>query len=140
MFSESATPALSPRADVAKESPGHITVDGQALLLRMTAPQYELHGLTIPSWLKKCEDVVPERVRVERKAGLSQFSDETVQHAATKQMINRINSYVDPDAESAGLDKMTSLYDLPRSRDEISGMRRICPNGPKQKPRRSLPS
>jgi len=32
--------------------PGQITVDGQALLLRMTAPQYELHELTIPSWPK----------------------------------------------------------------------------------------
>jgi len=33
--------------------PGQIPVDAQALLLRMTAPQYELHGLTIPSWVKK---------------------------------------------------------------------------------------
>jgi hypothetical protein len=49
MFSEWETPVCLLRffGDV---RPGQITVDGQALLLRMTAPQYELHGLTILSW------------------------------------------------------------------------------------------
>jgi hypothetical protein len=51
MFSESETPVLSPEI-LWRRPPGQITVDGQALLLRMTAPQYELHELTIPSWPK----------------------------------------------------------------------------------------
>jgi 2-methylcitrate dehydratase PrpD len=49
---------------------------------------------------------------LERKAGLSQFSDKMVQRPDVQQMINRINFYVDPDAESAGFDKMTSLLKI----------------------------
>jgi 2-methylcitrate dehydratase PrpD len=46
---------------------------------------------------------------LERKAGLGQFSDKVVQRPDVQQMINRINFYVDPEAENAGFDKMTSL-------------------------------
>jgi 2-methylcitrate dehydratase PrpD len=49
---------------------------------------------------------------LERKAGLSQFSDQMVQRPDVQQMINRINFYVDPDAESGGFDKMTSLLKI----------------------------
>ncbi len=49
---------------------------------------------------------------LERKAGLSQFSDKMVQRPDVQRMINRINFYVDPDAESAGFDKMTSLLKI----------------------------
>jgi 2-methylcitrate dehydratase PrpD len=49
---------------------------------------------------------------LERKAGLSQFSDKMVQRPDVRQMINRINFYVDRDAESAGFDKMTSLLKI----------------------------
>jgi 2-methylcitrate dehydratase PrpD len=49
---------------------------------------------------------------LERKAGLSQFSDKVVQRPDVQQMINRINFYVDPEAESAGFDKMTSLLKI----------------------------
>jgi 2-methylcitrate dehydratase PrpD len=46
---------------------------------------------------------------LERKAGLGEFSDEVVKRADVQEMIGRINFYVDPDAESAGYDKMTSI-------------------------------
>jgi 2-methylcitrate dehydratase PrpD len=49
---------------------------------------------------------------LERKAGLSQFSDKVVQRPDVQQMIPRINFYVDPEAESAGFDKMTSLLKI----------------------------
>jgi 2-methylcitrate dehydratase PrpD len=49
---------------------------------------------------------------LERKAGLSQFSDRMVQRPDVQRMINRINFYIDPDAESAGFDKMTSLLKI----------------------------
>src|SRR5436309_12291986 len=49
---------------------------------------------------------------LERKAGLSEFSDKVVQRADVQQMIHRINFYVDPEAESAGYDKMTSLLKI----------------------------
>jgi 2-methylcitrate dehydratase PrpD len=46
---------------------------------------------------------------LERKAGLGQFSDEVVKRADVQEMIRRMNFYVDPEAESAGFDKMTSI-------------------------------
>src|SRR6202045_2647436 len=46
---------------------------------------------------------------LERKAGLGQFSDKVVQRPDVREMIHKINFYVDPHAESAGFDKMTSI-------------------------------
>src|SRR5216683_1086745 len=46
------------------------------------------------------------------KAGLGEFSDKVVQRTDVQQMIHRINFYVDPEAESAGYDKMTSLLKI----------------------------
>jgi 2-methylcitrate dehydratase PrpD len=46
------------------------------------------------------------------KAGLGEFSDKVVQEADVQEMIGRINFYVDPEAESAGYDKMTSLLKI----------------------------
>src|ERR1700676_3988199 len=46
---------------------------------------------------------------LERKAGLGQFSDNVVARPDVREMIRRINFYVDPEAESAGYDKMTSI-------------------------------
>ena len=49
---------------------------------------------------------------LERKAGLGQFSDKMVQRPEVQAMIRRINFYVDPEAESAGYDKMTSILKI----------------------------
>ncbi|HEY8714770.1 MAG TPA: MmgE/PrpD family protein, partial [Candidatus Acidoferrum sp.] len=46
---------------------------------------------------------------LERKASLGQFTDAYVNRPETKEMISRVNFYVDPVAEKAGYDKMTSL-------------------------------
>jgi 2-methylcitrate dehydratase PrpD len=46
---------------------------------------------------------------LERRAGLAQFEDAVVQRPDVQQMIARINFYVDPEAEAAGFDKMTSI-------------------------------
>src|SRR6266851_4826125 len=43
------------------------------------------------------------------KAGLSEFSDAVVRSADVQEMIGRVNFYVDPEAENAGYNKMTSL-------------------------------
>lgn len=43
------------------------------------------------------------------KAGLSEFADQIVQQPDVQDMIRKINFYVDPEAEKAGYDKMTSL-------------------------------
>src|SRR5882757_205244 len=49
---------------------------------------------------------------IERKAGLGQFSDKVVRRADVQAMMRKINFYVDPEAERAGFDKMTSLLKL----------------------------
>ena len=46
---------------------------------------------------------------LERRAGLAQFSDAVVHRPDVQAMMKKINFYVDPEAESAGFDKMTSL-------------------------------
>src|ERR1700680_1810101 len=49
---------------------------------------------------------------LERKAGLGEFSDKVVQRADVQEMIRKINFYVDPQAETAGFDKMTSILKI----------------------------
>src|SRR2546427_4027473 len=49
---------------------------------------------------------------LERRAGLGEFSDKVVQRADVQEMIRRINFYVDPQAESTGFDKMTSILKI----------------------------
>ena len=46
---------------------------------------------------------------LERKGGLNEFVDAVIQRADVQEMIRRVNFYVDPEAERAGLNKMTSL-------------------------------
>src|SRR6202165_3836045 len=46
---------------------------------------------------------------LERKAGLGEFSDKATQRADVREMIAKIDFYVDPEAEGAGFDKMTSI-------------------------------
>jgi 2-methylcitrate dehydratase PrpD len=43
------------------------------------------------------------------KAGLPQYQDAVVQRPDVQDMVNRVHFYIDPEAEHAGLDKMTSL-------------------------------
>jgi 2-methylcitrate dehydratase PrpD len=49
---------------------------------------------------------------LERRAGLSQFTDAVVQRKDVQAMIRRVNFYVDPEAEQAGFDKMTSIVKI----------------------------
>src|SRR5260370_36071791 len=46
---------------------------------------------------------------LERKATLAEFTDDYVQRPDVQEMIRRVNFYVDPVAEKAGFDKMTSI-------------------------------
>src|SRR3990172_8177247 len=46
---------------------------------------------------------------LERKAGLNEFTDPVVRRANVQEMLRRVNFYVDPEAEKAGLNKMTSI-------------------------------
>jgi 2-methylcitrate dehydratase PrpD len=49
---------------------------------------------------------------LERKAGLAQFQNEVVNSAAVQEWIKKVNYYVDPVAEAAGFDKMTSIIKI----------------------------
>src|SRR6202140_673410 len=49
---------------------------------------------------------------LERKAGLGQFSDKVAQRPDVREIIRKINFYVDPQAESAGFDEMTSILKI----------------------------
>jgi 2-methylcitrate dehydratase PrpD len=49
---------------------------------------------------------------LERKAGLGQFSDKVVQRPDVREMIRKVSFYIDPQAESAGFDKMTSILKI----------------------------
>src|SRR6267143_2015661 len=49
---------------------------------------------------------------LERKAGLGEFSEKVVHRPDVQEMIRKINFYVDPEAESAGFDKMTSILKI----------------------------
>jgi 2-methylcitrate dehydratase PrpD len=49
---------------------------------------------------------------LDHKAGLAEYQDAVVQRPDVQDMIKRIHFYVDPEAERAGLDKMTSLLKI----------------------------
>ncbi|HEY2646228.1 MAG TPA: MmgE/PrpD family protein, partial [Candidatus Acidoferrales bacterium] len=49
---------------------------------------------------------------LDRKAGLVEFQDNVVRRPDVQEMIQRVNFYIDPVAENAGLDKMTSLLKI----------------------------
>lgn len=49
---------------------------------------------------------------VEGKAGLSEFTDEVVNRADVRKMIERIDFGVHPEAEAAGYDKMTTILEI----------------------------
>ena len=49
---------------------------------------------------------------LDRKAGLNEYTDAVVQRSDVQEMIKRVHFYVDPEAEAAGFDKMTSILKI----------------------------
>ncbi len=49
---------------------------------------------------------------LDRKAGLNEYTDAVVQRPDVQEMIKRVHFYVDPEAEAAGFDKMTSILKI----------------------------
>ena len=81
---------------------------------RRRQPQHDYHAATIIVPRRACRassawSFASSILILERKAGLSQFTDAVVQRPDVQEMIGRINFYVDPEAEAAGFDKMTSI-------------------------------
>jgi 2-methylcitrate dehydratase PrpD len=66
---------------------------------------------------------------LERKGGLPQFTDTVVQRPDVQAMIGRIKYYVDPQAEAAGFDKMTSLLKITLNDGKVISGRAIYGKG-----------
>lgn len=49
---------------------------------------------------------------LDRKGGLTEFQDAVTQRRDVQDMVSRIHFYTDPEAEKAGLDKMTSILNI----------------------------
>ena len=62
------------------------------------------------------------------KAGLPQFTDAVVKRPDVQAMIPRVNFYVDPEAEAAGFDKMTSILKITLKDGRII---QAAPNSPR---------
>jgi 2-methylcitrate dehydratase PrpD len=68
---------------------------------------------------------------LERKAGLAEYTDAIVQRPDVQEMIRRVNFYIDPEAEQAGFDKMTSLLRIHlKDRRVISGRAQFAKGSP----------
>jgi 2-methylcitrate dehydratase PrpD len=68
---------------------------------------------------------------LERQANLAQYTDEVVTRPEVQQMIRRVTFKVDPEAEQAGFDKMTSIVKI-RLKDgrELSGRAQFAKGSP----------
>ncbi|MEA3149808.1 MAG: hypothetical protein QOD56_747, partial [Gammaproteobacteria bacterium] len=64
-----------------------------------------------------------------RKAGLAQFTTQVVQRPDVQQMIGKVNYYVDPEAEAAGFDKMTSIIKITLKSGKVISGRAIFGKG-----------
>jgi 2-methylcitrate dehydratase PrpD len=58
---------------------------------------------------------------LQRKASLGDFAENVVLRPAVQEMIAKINFYVDPEAESAGFDKMTSILKIHLKNGKVIG-------------------
>ncbi len=66
---------------------------------------------------------------LERKAGLPQFTDAVVRRPDVQAMIGKVRYYVDPQAEAAGFDKMTSLLKITLNDGKVISGRAIYGKG-----------
>jgi 2-methylcitrate dehydratase PrpD len=71
---------------------------------------------------------------LERKAGLAQFTEETVMRADVQEWIKRVNFYVDPEAEAAGFDRMTSILRIHLKNGKIIAGRATMAKGSPSNP------
>ena len=60
---------------------------------------------------------------LERKAGLQEFTDETVNRPDVQAMIAKVDFGTDPEAEAAGFDKMTTIIEVELADGKVLGTR-----------------
>jgi 2-methylcitrate dehydratase PrpD len=64
-----------------------------------------------------------------RKAGLAQFTNAVVQRPDVKEMVAKVRYYIDPEAEAAGFDKMTSIIKITLKNGKVISGRAIFGKG-----------
>jgi 2-methylcitrate dehydratase PrpD len=90
-------------ADVAK-----VDVGGNHSMTTSLLHHHPMTGLEGKFSMEFCISIL----LLDGKAGLPQFTDAVVQRPDVQAMIRRVNFYVDPVAEAAGFDKMTSIIKI----------------------------
>jgi 2-methylcitrate dehydratase PrpD len=109
-------------ADVEK-----IDIGGNHSMTTTLLDHHPMNGLQGKFSMEFCLSIL----LLDGKAGLGQFTDAVVQRPDVQEMIRRVNFYVDPEAESAGFDKMTSLLKIHlKSGKIISGRAEFAKGSP----------
>lgn len=71
---------------------------------------------------------------LERRGSLPEFTDDTVNRADVKAMIEKVNFHIHPEAEAAGYDKMTTIIDIYLKDGTVISDRSDFGKGSPQKP------
>ena len=86
----------------------HVDVGGNHAMTTSLLHHRPTTGLQAKFSMEFCLSIL----LLERKAGLTEYTDAVVQRADVQEMIRKVNFYIDPEAERAGLDKMTSILKI----------------------------
>jgi 2-methylcitrate dehydratase PrpD len=86
----------------------HVDVGGNHGMTTSLLHHRPMTGLQAKFSMEFCMSIL----LLERKAGLTEYTDAVVQRADVQEMIRKVNFYIDPEAEKAGLDKMTSILKI----------------------------
>jgi 2-methylcitrate dehydratase PrpD len=85
-----------------------IEVGGNSAMTSALFQHHPVNGLQAKFSMEFCMSILV----LERKAGLGEFQDAVVERPDVQEMIKRVIFTNDPEAERAGLDKMTSLLKI----------------------------
>ena len=91
--------------DVKPDQVERIDLGGNSKMISTLLHHQPQNGLQAKFSMEFCLAIL----LLERKAGLAQFQDAVVLRPDVQEWIRRVNYYVDPVAEAAGFDRMTSL-------------------------------
>jgi 2-methylcitrate dehydratase PrpD len=91
--------------DIKPENVEKVDMGGNSGMMAALLHHRPTNGLQAKFSMEFCMAIL----LVERKGSLNEFVDAVVQRPNVQEMVRRVNFYVDPEAERAGLNKMTSL-------------------------------
>ena len=104
-----------------------VEVGGNSAMYSALFQHHPVNGLQGKFSMEFCMSILI----LERKAGLGEFEDAVVQRPDVQEMIKRVKFTNDPEAERAGLDKMTSLLKIHlKSGKTLSGRAEFAKGSP----------